>query len=148
MHVRLARPHRASPGGRDTTLVMPPASSPSPARPLWIAAGLLLVGLAIVGALLPVMPSTVFALGAAACFARSSPRLERWLLAHPTLGPPVQAWRAHRAIPTRAKIVAIGSMVGSGVVTALTAPPAVAAGVGGVLLASALYVGTRPAGPG
>lgn len=58
-------------------------------KPLRMIAGLALTGMAMLGALLPVMPSTVFALGAAACFARSSPRLERWLLHQPTLGPAV-----------------------------------------------------------
>lgn len=117
----------------------------APTKVLWILAGLVLTGLAVLGAFLPVMPSTVFALGAAACFARSSPRLEAWLLGHPRLGPSVRAWRAERAIPTSAKVVAVVSMTASGLFVALTAPPAVAAGVGVVLLACALYVGTRPA---
>lgn len=117
----------------------------TPSKVLWILAGLVCTGLAILGAFLPVMPSTVFALGAGACFARSSPRLERWLLEHPRLGPAVRAWRAERAIPTSAKVVAVSSMTASGVLVALTAPPAVAVGVAVVLVACALYVGTRPA---
>ena len=42
----------------------------------------------------------------AACFARSSPRLEAWLLNHPRFGPALCAWREERAIPRRAKIAA------------------------------------------
>lgn len=113
-------------------------------RPLWILAGLALTALAVLGAMLPVMPSTVFALGAAACFARSSPRLERWLLTHPTLGPAVVAWRAERAIPAPAKRVALASMTASALLVLCTAPPAVAFGSALVLLLSGAYVGTRP----
>ncbi|MCB9793153.1 MAG: YbaN family protein [Alphaproteobacteria bacterium] len=113
-------------------------------RLVWVAAGLGLTGLAILGALLPVMPSTVFAIGAAGCFSRSSPKLERWLLTHPRLGPTVLAWRAERAIPFKAKVVALSSMAASGALMVFTAPPRVSGVAVVVLLASALYVGTRP----
>ena len=95
-------------------------------RPIWLVAGLALTGLAVLGALLPVMPSTVFALGAAACFARSSPRLESWLLRQPTIGPAVVAWRVEGAIPTSAKRVALASMAVSAVIVGTTAPFVVA----------------------
>ena len=113
-------------------------------RWLWGVLGLLLVGLAILGAFLPVMPSTVFALGAVACFSRSSPRLESWVLGHRVLGPSVQAWRAERAIPLGAKVLAVTSMALSFVGVAATAPPPVVIGVLVVLLGSALFVCTRP----
>jgi hypothetical protein len=54
-------------------------------RWLWLSAGLLQVGLGSLGIVLPVLPTTVFFIGAAACFTRSSPRLERWVLALPHL---------------------------------------------------------------
>jgi uncharacterized membrane protein YbaN (DUF454 family) len=123
---------------------MEPTPEPTRMRGLWIAAGLGLTGLALVGAMLPGVPTTVFAIGAAACFARSSPRLEAWLLAHRWLGPPVRAWRAERAIPGRAKVVALASMAASGLFTLATAPLPVALGVAGVLTASAAFVATRP----
>ena len=63
-------------------------------RSLYFATGLVLVGLAFVGAVLPVMPSTIFVILAAACFARSSPRFERWLLDHRQFGPSLVAWRS------------------------------------------------------
>jgi uncharacterized protein len=113
-------------------------------RHLWIVAGLLLVGLAVVGAMLPLMPSTVFALGAAGCFARSSPRLEAWVVGHRHLGPSVRAWRAERAIPVGAKVLAVGSMSLSFVGVAATASTAVVIGVAVLLLGSALYVCSRP----
>ena len=114
-------------------------------RALWFIAGIGLTGLAILGALLPVMPSTVFGLGAAGCFARSSSRLEDWLLRHPSIGPAVVAWRRERAIPPAARRLALASMVVSAIVVGVTAPLPVALASIGVIGASALYVGTRPA---
>lgn len=111
----------------------------------WIIAGGVLTGLAILGAILPLMPSTVFAIGAAGCFAHASPRLERWLLRQPGIGPSVIAWRQERAIPRGAKCLALTGMTLSGLAIAWRAPLPVALVAGAVLLASALYVGTRPA---
>lgn len=70
--------------------------------------GLASVGLGLLGAFLPLLPTTPFVLLASACFARSSPRLNEWLHEHETLGPPLQAWEEHRALPRRAKLATIG----------------------------------------
>ena len=76
----------------------------------FFAAGVLSLALGVLGALLPVLPTTPFVLLAAACFARSSDRFYRWLLAHRSFGPMVHEWRMHRSIPYRAKLVAIALM--------------------------------------
>ncbi|KAG1263441.1 hypothetical protein G6F65_014523 [Rhizopus arrhizus] len=52
-------------------------------RWLWFALGWVMVGLGVIGALLPVMPTTIFLILAVGCFARSSPKFEQRLLAHP-----------------------------------------------------------------
>ena len=75
-------------------------------RPLWLSLGLLMVVLGFIGALLPLMPTTIFLILAAACFARSSPRLETWLLTHRRFGPTLRAWREDGAIGPRAKMIA------------------------------------------
>ena len=64
------------------------------------------LGLAVIGAILPVMPTTVFVILAAWCFARSSPRLERNLLEHPRSGPHILRWREKGAISRSGKIAA------------------------------------------
>ena len=81
----------------------------------WLALGLMFVGLGFIGAFVPLMPTTIFLILAAACFTRSSPRLEAWLLNHPRFGPTLRAWRAEGAVPRQAKIAAcLGMAVGFG----------------------------------
>ncbi|WP_370323903.1 YbaN family protein [Euzebya sp.] len=105
-------------------------------RGLWIALGLLCVAVGGIGVVVPGLPSTVFFIGAAACFTRSSPRLEAWVLNLPGVGQTVADFRAGRGMPRRAKVIAITSIVvfgGAGAVFGLTTP--VARGVLAVLCA-------------
>jgi uncharacterized membrane protein YbaN (DUF454 family) len=73
--------------------------------------GLLFVGLAILGVVLPILPTTPFLLVAAACFAKSSPRLQKKLLANKTFGPLIHEWQQHRSIPRKAKRIALLTMI-------------------------------------
>lgn len=128
----------------------PPADTRKSAvlRPLFFIAGLLLTGIGIVGVITPGWPGTIFLILAAGCFARSSPRLESWLLNHPKLGPNVVAWRENGAIPRNIKYIAIGSMFISMAIICLSpAPRWVDWLVGAAMVASALFVATRPDGP-
>ncbi len=76
-------------------------------RTAWASAGLLMVGVGGVGIVVPGLPTTVFFIVAASCFSRSSPRLERWVLELPTIGPMVRDHRAGLGIARRTKATAV-----------------------------------------
>lgn len=76
-------------------------------KAICLAAGLVLTGLAFLGIVVPLLPTTPLLILAAACFAQSSDRWHRWLMDHHLFGPLLQNWQAHRCIPRRAKIVAV-----------------------------------------
>lgn len=82
------------------------SSVPRWQRSLWLAGGAASLVAALVGLVLPLLPTVPFILLAAWCFSRGSRRIERWMLDHPRLGPPIRDWRANRAVPRRAKQVA------------------------------------------
>lgn len=83
--------------------------------PVYRALGIVSVALGVVGAVLPLLPTTPFLILAAYFFARSHPEWEARLLAHPAAGPAIRAWRDHGAIPLIAKRLATGLMAISAV---------------------------------
>lgn len=115
-------------------------------RLLYLCLGWLFVALGVVGAFLPVLPTTPFLLLAVACFARSSPRLEAWLMEHPKFGPPLKNWRREGAISRRAKIAAVMLMAASYALFWFgTSPPFWRAMiVAAVMIVPAVFVVTRP----
>ncbi|HET8729294.1 MAG TPA: YbaN family protein [Alphaproteobacteria bacterium] len=114
-------------------------------RWLFIALGWFCVGLAIIGAVLPVMPTTVFLLAALWAFSRGSQRFHDWLYTHPRFGPPLQAWEQHGVIRPAAKLLAVLMMAASfGVTVVLSSGPLVPAILAVVLSAVALFILTRP----
>lgn len=85
-------------------------------RWLLLICGWICVVLGVVGAFLPVMPTTPFLLLAAACFVRSSKRFYIWLVTHRWLGPLIRDYLDGGGIPLKAKVYAIGSMwIGGGI---------------------------------
>jgi uncharacterized membrane protein YbaN (DUF454 family) len=123
-----------------------------PGRWLWFTIGWCAVGLGGLGVVVPGLPTTVFFIVAASCFARSSPRFERWVLGLPRIGPLVVAHRAGLGMPRRAKAWAIGMMLvfaGASIVLAVE-NIAVGAAIIGLVLVGVWYVAyrvpTRPEG--
>ncbi len=104
------------------------------------------VGLGFIGAFLPVLPTTPFLILAAACFARSSPRFESWLLAHPRFGPLLTEWRTRGAIPRKAKFAALAGMIVGFTIFRFGGNPGLplTLTVAGLMVAGLAYVFSRP----
>lgn len=118
-------------------------------RAVFLVLGLVCVALGFVGAFVPLMPTTIFLILAAGCFARSSPRLERWLMEHGRFGPLLRAWREHGAIPPRAKALACAGIgLGYGLFLWGARPTLwLAALVAAVLASVVAFILSRPNGP-
>lgn len=72
--------------------------------------GVISLGLGVLGAFLPVLPTTPLLLLAAALFLRGNKRLYDWLMNHPKLGPYISNFLKHKSIPRRVKIVSIAAL--------------------------------------
>ena len=102
---------------------MPISERPRWQRALWLTAGIASLILGAIGVVLPLLPTVPFVLFAAFCFSRGSARLERWLLHHPRLGPPIRDWRENRSVPLRAKQFALVMMTFSSALAWWLLPP-------------------------
>ena len=114
-------------------------------RFLYLALGFAALALGAVGAVLPLLPTVPFVLLAAFCFARSSPRLEAWLVGHESFGPHIRAWRELGAISRKGKNAAFAAFAVSAALGLLLPfpwllVPLVAALIGGS------WIATRPEG--
>ena len=115
-----------------------------PLRFLYLALGFASLALGAAGIVLPLLPTVPFMLLAAFCFARSSPRMERWILDHPRFGHHIKAWRERGAISPAGKRAALTAFAISAVLGLVLLPfpwlivPAAAALVGGS------WIATRP----
>lgn len=79
--------------------------------------------LGLVGVVLPGLPTVPFLLVSAWSAGKGWPRLEIWLLEHPSFGPPLKRWREHGAVPRKAKYLATVMMSLSVVMLLLSAAP-------------------------
>ncbi len=61
----------------------------------------------LIGAVLPVLPTTIFMILALWAFSKSSKKFHTWLYTHKIFGPPLQKWQEHKVIPVQAKILAV-----------------------------------------
>jgi uncharacterized membrane protein YbaN (DUF454 family) len=65
--------------------------------------GTFMLALGVVGIFLPVLPTTCFLLGAAACYGRSSSRFYRWMYTNRLFGNYLRTYRDERAMSRKIK---------------------------------------------
>lgn len=107
--------------------------------------GFIFVGLGFIGIIIPGMPTTVFMILAAACFAKSSPKFEQWILDLPGIGRLVQDHRDGLGMPQKSKAIAITMMVLAVTLSIIFAisSTVIQILVGGVGIIGVWYVGVR-----
>jgi hypothetical protein len=82
-------------------------------RQLWFVLGLICLGLAVIGYILPVMPGTTFLLISAFCFAKSSKKWHDKLINNKSFGPIIQDYQEGKGMTRKVKITAITTVVAS-----------------------------------
>jgi uncharacterized membrane protein YbaN (DUF454 family) len=88
-------------------------------RIVYLALAAVFFGLAVVGALLPVLPTTPFLLVTSFLLVRSSPALNERLLRSQMFGPLLEDWHRHRAVRPRVKAASIGLSVAAVALSAI-----------------------------
>ena len=82
--------------------------------------GFISLGLGIIGAFLPLLPTTPFILLSAAVFAKSSEKMHNWMHNHRIFGEILRDFHQHKTIPLYAKIISISTMWASMLFTIFT----------------------------
>lgn len=92
-------------------------------RWMFIALGSLLVGVGVLGVILPLLPHTIFFLLAAACYARGSERAHTWLMTNRLFGRYLRNYSEQRGATPATKAVTIAMLwVGLAISAWLLAP--------------------------
>ena len=111
----------------------------------WTAGGYGFFAIGLLGTILPVLPTTVFWIIAAGCFAKGCPAMARRIYAWPGVGPAVEAFLSHGVIARKAKVSAlVGMALAAGIVALTPLSLAVVLITLAVIALAALYVATRP----
>ena len=80
---------------------------------IFFTLGWLCLIMAYIGIVTPGIPFSIFLVGAAYCFARSSKKMENWIYNHKHFGPFLLNWENKRVFPQRAKYAMIAVMSSS-----------------------------------
>ncbi|WP_414468395.1 YbaN family protein [Methanobacterium sp. ACI-7] len=76
-------------------------------RLFFFVLGLTLLGMGIVGVIIPLLPTTPFILAAFLCFGKSSKKAERWILNNRYFGSYIENYKAKNGIPLDIKFKSI-----------------------------------------
>ena len=79
-------------------------------RAFYLASAAVCFALAVLGVVLPVLPTTPFLLLTSFCLVRSSPRLNAKLRRSPLFGPFLADWEAHHGVRLHVKIAALSML--------------------------------------
>lgn len=114
----------------------------------WTATGYGFFAVGLLGVVLPLLPTVIFWIFAAACFAKGCPAMARKIYAWPGAGPAVETFLSHGVIARKGKVGALVGMGLAALVVAFTPLSAAATWItlGGIAM-GALYVTTRPEAP-
>ena len=116
-------------------------------RFVYAGLGLLCVGLAVIGIVLPLLPTVPFLLLAAFFFANSSDRLHNWILDHNLFGPLIEDWRSSGSIRPGAKRAATLSIAAVFVLSLVLGVPTYVIVIQAVVLSCVLiFIWSRPNG--
>jgi uncharacterized membrane protein YbaN (DUF454 family) len=72
-------------------------------KALWFSLGIIFLGIAYIGVIVPGIPWSTPSLIAAYCFSRSSERFHNYMLNHKLFGPFITNWRDGRVYPVKVK---------------------------------------------
>lgn len=145
-HGGVADPSELAPTVDDDPSRLAAHASPT-RRAAFVGLGVVSLALGVAGVFLPLLPTVPFLVLSVWCFARSSPRLERWVLDHPRLGPPVHRWREHGVVSLRAKVLASVWLAASTGIAWHMGGPRLGAIAGGACALVLLFLLTRPSRP-
>ena len=82
-------------------------------KALWFGLGMISLGMAYIGFVVPGIPFSIFLVGSAYCFARSSKTWHDWLYSHKYFGPFLTNWTEKKVFPTKMKYMMIAVMSSS-----------------------------------
>lgn len=100
-------PDTNAPDAPAPKVAVPPRQATGLRRVVYACGGVVCVGLAYLGAILPGLPTTPWVLLASYLFSRSSPRLNRWLKRSPLFGRLLRDWDEHGGIRRPVKVFAV-----------------------------------------
>lgn len=78
--------------------------------------------MAYIGLITPGIPFSIFLVGAAYCFARSSKRMENWIYNHKHFGPFLTNWEKKRVFPQKGKYAMVAVMSSTVIIMLFVVP--------------------------
>lgn len=89
-------------------------------KKVWLLFGIIFLGMAYIGLILPGIPFSIFLVMAAFAFSKSSDKMHNWIYNHKKFGPFLTNWKEYRVFPKKMKYVMILVMTSTLVFTYVT----------------------------